>query len=325
MDRLKIAILGIVHQKGLDFLKNKNFEVFEINNFEAEYLKEKLEFVDGILLRTSKLNEDILRHCTKLKIISRHGVGYDNVDADYLNKKKIALGITSKSNAVSVAEHVMAFFIYLTKNLSSSDHLVRQGNFKKKSELPDFFELYEKKVLIIGFGRIGKEVAKRCHGFDMKVYVYDPFLKNNLIESHNCIPIEKNEGLALADYITIHLPLNENTKDFISKSELNFMKKNSVIVNTSRGGIINELDLYQALDKKLIKSAGIDVFDSEPPDPNHLFFKLDNILLTPHNAALTLECRKRMSIEAAENIYYFLEDKNKLNNENLVNKNFLQD
>ena len=229
MNKIKVAILGIVHQKGLDFLRQKDFEVFEVKNFEPEYLKEKLEFVDGILLRTSKLDKNILKNCSKLKIISRHGVGYDNVDADYLNQKKIALGITSKSNAVSVAEHVMTFFMYLTKNLSTSDKLVRDGNFKKKSELPDFFELYEKKVLIFGFGRIGKEVAKRCHGFGMKVYVYDPFLDNNVIEEHNCIPTGKKEGLSLADYITIHLPLNEDTKNFISKTEFNVMKKNSIV------------------------------------------------------------------------------------------------
>ena len=323
MNKIKVAILGIVHQKGLDFLRQKDFEVFEVKNFEPEYLKEKLEFVDGILLRTSKLDKNILKNCSKLKIISRHGVGYDNVDANYLNQKKIALGITSKSNAVSVAEHVMTFFMYLTKNLSTSDKLVRDGNFKKKSELPDFFELYEKKVLIFGFGRIGKEVAKRCHGFGMKVYVYDPFLDNNVIEEHNCIPTGKKEGLSLADYITIHLPLNEDTKNFISKTEFNVMKKNSIVINTSRGGIINEIDLYQALNEKMIKSAGIDVFESEPPDPNHPFFKLENILLTPHNAALTLECRMRMSQEAAENIYFYLKEKNKLNYENLVNKNYL--
>lgn len=323
MNKIKVAILGIVHQKGLDFLRQKDFEVFEVKNFEPEYLKEKLEFVDGILLRTSKLDKNILKNCSKLKIISRHGVGYDNVDANYLNQKKIALGITSKSNAVSVAEHVMTFFMYLTKNLSTSDKLVRDGNFKKKSELPDFFELYEKKVLIFGFGRIGKEVAKRCHGFGMQVYVYDPFLDNNVIEEHNCIPTGKKEGLSLADYITIHLPLNEDTRNFISKTEFNVMKKNSIVINTSRGGIINEIDLYQALNEKIIKSAGIDVFESEPPDPNHPFFKLDNILLTPHNAALTLECRMRMSQEAAENIYFFLKEKNKLNYENLVNKNYL--
>ena len=323
MNKIKVAILGIVHQKGKDFLRQKDFEVFEVKNFEPEYLKEKLEFVDGILLRTSKLDKNILKNCSKLKIISRHGVGYDNVDADYLNQKKIALGITSKSNAVSVAEHVMTFFMYLTKNLSTSDKLVRDGNFKKKSELPDFFELYEKKVLIFGFGRIGKEVAKRCHGFGMQVYVYDPFLDNSVIEEHNCIPTGKKEGLSLADYITIHLPLNEDTRNFISKTEFNVMKKNSIVINTSRGGIINEIDLYQALSEKIIKSAGIDVFESEPPDANHPFFKLDNILLTPHNAALTLECRMRMSQEAAENIYFFLKEKNKLNYENLVNKNYL--
>mgnify|MGYP006237950879 FL=1 len=205
---MKIAILGTVHPKGLEFLKNNKFEVFEVDNFEIQSLKESLKNVDGILLRTSKLDQDILQHCDNLKIISRHGVGYDNVDLDFLNKNKIALGITSTSNAASVSEHVMSFFIYLTKNLSLSDSLVKEGNFDKRSQLPDIFELYKKKVLIIGFGRIGKEVAKRCLGFDMEVYVYDPFLDSDSIKKSKCIPIEKNEGLALADFITIHLPLN---------------------------------------------------------------------------------------------------------------------
>ena len=182
---MKIAILGTVHPKGLEFLKDNEFEVFEVDNFEIQSLKESLKSVDGILLRTSKLDQDILQHCDKLKIISRHGVGYDNVDLDYLNKKKIALAITSTSNAVSVSEHVMSFFIYLTKNLSLSDSFVKQGNFERRSELPDIFELYEKKVLIMGFGRIGKEVAKRCKGFDMDVYVYDPFLNSDFIKEKN--------------------------------------------------------------------------------------------------------------------------------------------
>ena len=320
---MKIAILGTVHPKGLEFLKNNEFEVFEVDNFEIQSLKESLKNVDGILLRTSKLDQDILKHCDNLKIISRHGVGYDNVDLDFLNKNKIALGITSTSNAASVSEHVMSFFIYLTKNLSLSDRLVKEGNFDKRSQLPDFFELYKKKVLIIGFGRIGKEVAKRCLGFDMEVYVYDPFLDSDSIEKSKCIPIEKNEGLALADFITIHLPLNENTTNFISKSELNLMKKNTVLVNTSRGGIVNEDDLYQALKVKKIQGAGMDVYTSEPPEPDHPFFKLDNILLTPHNAALTLECRERMSLEASQNIVYFLKNMNELNKENLVNKKYL--
>ena len=320
---MKVAVLGKVDQKGLSFLRENEFKVIEIENFEIQNLKEQLKDVDGILLRTTKLDKEILEHCDNLKIISRHGVGYDNVDLDFLNENKIALCITSTSNAVSVAEHVLSFFIYLTKNLSLSDSLVKEGNFEKRSKLPNFFELYKKKVLIIGFGRIGKEVAKRCLGFDMEVYVYDPFLDNEIIIRNQCIPIEKNQGLAIADFITIHLPLNGDTKNFISQTELNLMRKNSILVNTSRGGIVNENDLCIALESKKIQGAGMDVFVSEPPESNHPFFKLDNILLTPHNAALTLECRERMSLEASQNIVFFLKNMSELNVENLVNKKYL--
>ena len=320
---MKVAVLGKVDPKGLSFLKENEFKVIEIENFEIQNLKERLTDVDGILLRTTRLDKEILQHCDNLKIISRHGVGYDNVDLDFLNENKIALCITSTSNAVSVAEHVLSFFIYLTKNLSLSDSLVKEGNFEKRSQLPNFFELYKKKVLIIGFGRIGKEVAKRCLGFDMEVYVYDPFLDNEIIIRNQCIPIEKNQGLAIADFITIHLPLNRDTKNFISQTELNQMRKNSILVNTSRGGIVNENDLCIALNSKKIQGAGMDVFVSEPPESNHPFFKLDNILLTPHNAALTLECRERMSLEASQNIVFFLNNMSELNVENLVNKKYL--
>ena len=320
---MKVAILGTIHPKGLEFLRENDLEVIEVKNFENQSLKEELKFVDAILLRTLKLDRDILQHCNNLKIISRHGVGYDNVDLDFLNERKIALGITSTSNAVSVSEHVMSFFIYLTKNLSLSDSYVKQGNFDKRSELPDIYELYEKKVLIMGFGRIGKEVAKRCQGFDMETYVYDPFLDSDYIKEKNCIPIEKDYGLDIADFVSIHLPLNKNTKNFISQKELELMKKSTVLVNTSRGGIVNENDLYRALKSKKIRGAGMDVFISEPPESNHPFFQLNNILLTPHNAALTLECRARMSLEASENIFYFLKNMPELNEENLVNKKFL--
>ena len=320
---MKVAVLGKVDPKGLSFLIENEFKVIEIESFEIQNLKEQLKDVDGILLRTTKLDKEILEHCDNLKIISRHGVGYDNVDLDFLNENKIALCITSTSNAVSVAEHVLSFFIYLTKKLSLSDSLVKEGNFEKRSQLPNFFELYKKKVLIIGFGRIGKEVAKRCLGFDMEVYVYDPFLDNEIIIRNQCIPIEKNQGLAIADFITIHLPLNRDTKNFISQTELNLMRKNSILVNTSRGGIVNEHDLCIALESKKIQGAGIDVFVSEPPESNHPFFKLDNILLTPHNAALTLECRERMSLEASQNIVFFLKNMSELNVENLVNKKYL--
>jgi D-3-phosphoglycerate dehydrogenase / 2-oxoglutarate reductase len=316
---MKIAILGNVHNDGWDVLKESEFECFEIKNFDENNLKIQLADVDAILLRTSNLNANILSNCKNLKIIARHGVGYDNVDLGYLNKNKIALSITGTSNAVSVAEYVLTSFLYLTKNTHLSDRLTREGNFKNKSSLPNFFELYQKNVLIVGFGRIGKEVAKRCKGFDANVYVYDPFVENKDIENNGCIPINKEEGIRLADYITVHLPLNAKTKNFISSKEFSSMKKTSIIVNSARGGIINEQALIEALEKKNLLAAGVDVFEKEPPDQNNPLFKLPNVLLSPHNAALTLECRKRMAREAAQLIVYYLTDKNKLNLSNLVN------
>ena len=320
---MKIAILGNIHSKGWEVLEKANFESFEILNFAENNLKKELKDVDGILIRTANLNSNILSNCNNLKIVARHGVGYDNVDLEYLNNNKIPLAITGTANAVSVAEHVLTAFLYLTKNISLSDKLTRDGNFKEKSSLPNFFELYIKNILILGFGRIGKAVAKRCLGFDTNVYVFDPFVNKKDIEEFNCIPIDKNDGIKLADYISIHLPLTKDTKNFISEKELSLIKKSAIIVNTARGGIINEESLLQSLENKKIFGAALDVFEKEPPQDNHPFFKLSNVLLSPHNAALTLECRQRMATEAASNIVNFLNNQQNLNLDNFVNKDKL--
>ena len=322
---MKIAIIGSIHQSGLNILKENNFDILEIVNLEINSLKKELEEVDGIVLRTAELKENVLSKCKNLKIIARHGVGYDNVDIKFLNKNNIALGITGTSNAVSVAEHVMTMFLYLTKKINISDSLVKKGDFIKKNTLPSFFELYNKNILILGFGRIGRELAKRCLSFDTKVYVFDPFIDNEIIKQHNCIPIEsKEEGIRVADYISIHMPLNEKTKNFISYDEFKISKNNLILVNTARGGIINEKALFQALKNKSILGAGLDVFENEPPIKSNSLLSLNNILLTPHNAALTLECRTRMSIEACENIIYFLNKNKKLNEKNIVNSNLIK-
>ena len=276
--------------------------------------------VDAILLRTTKLSNDVISYCKKLKIVSRHGVGYDNVNIDYLSENNIALGITSTSNAVSVAEHVLTSFLYLSKNIHLSDKLTREGRFNDKSSLPNFFELYQKNIVIFGFGRIGRAVAKRCLGFEANVYVYDPFVSKNVVEENNCKVIDKTSGLKIADYISIHLPLNNNTNNFINKQELSIMKETAIVVNTARGGIINEASLVNALQNKIILGAGLDVFEKEPPDENHPLFNLDNVILSPHNAALTIECRKRMAVESAENIAFFLLNNKKLNLNNIVNR-----
>ena len=321
---MKIAVMGEIHQDGWEIFKGNNLESFEILNFEENSLKKELSEVDAILLRTARLSNDVISCCKKLKIVSRHGVGYDNVNLEYLNQNDIALGITSTSNAVSVAEHVLTSFLYLSKNIHLSDKLTREGRFNDKSSLPNFFELYQKNIVIFGFGRIGKAVAKRCLGFEANVYVYDPFIIKNVIEENNCKVVDKITGLKIADYISIHLPLNEDTKNFIDEQELSIMKKTSIVVNTARGGIINEAPLVNALQNKKILGAGLDVFEKEPPDANHPLFNLNNVILSPHNAALTIECRKRMAVESAENITFFLLNNNKLNLNNIVNKNELR-
>ena len=321
---MKIAVLGEIHQDGWKVFENNKLESFELFNIDESNLKKELRKVDAILLRTAKLSNDVISYCKKLKIVSRHGVGYDNVNIDYLSENNIALGITSTSNAVSVAEHVLTSFLYLSKNIHLSDKLTREGRFNDKSSLPNFFELYQKNIVIFGFGRIGRAVAKRCLGFEANVYVYDPFVSKNVVEENNCKVIDKTSGLKIADYISIHLPLNNNTKNFINEQELSIMKETAIVVNTARGGIINEASLVNALQNKIILGAGLDVFEKEPPDENHPLFNLDNVILSPHNAALTIECRKRMAIESAENIAFFLLENKKLNLNNIVNKNELK-
>ena len=321
---MKIAVLGEIHQDGWKVFEENNFESFELLNFEEHNLKRELKEVDAILLRTARLNNDVISSCKKLKVVSRHGVGYDNVNVDYLNQNNIALGITSTSNAVSVAEHVLTSFLYLSKNIHLSDRLTREGRFNDKSSLPNFFELYQKNVVIFGFGRIGKAVAKRCLGFDANVYVYDPFVSKDVVEENKCKVIDKINGIEIADYISIHLPLNADTKNFIDEQELSTMKETAIVINTARGGIINESSLVYALQNKKILGAGLDVFENEPPDENHPLFNLDNVILSPHNAALTIECRKRMAVESAENIAFFLLNNKKLNLNNIVNKDELK-
>ena len=320
---MKVGVVGEIHKSGFEIFEKNNIEYFVTENKEENQLKEELKDVDGIVVRTVKLNKNILSNAKNLKVVARHGVGYDNVDTNFLNENKIALAITGTANSVSVSEHVMTMMLCLTKNIFESDKLVKNNKFKEKAKLPNFFELYQKKILILGFGRIGKALAKRCLAFDMQVYIHDPFVSSDEILKLNYIPIEKEKGFKIADYISIHLPLNDNTKDLISYDSFNICKSNLILINSARGGIVNEEALYEALKNKKIFAAGLDVFEIEPPINNHKLFSLQNTLLTPHNSALTLECRKRMAIESCENVYNFLTKSKKLNESNIINFNIL--
>ena len=309
----KIAIIEKIEDSGLKLLdKNPNFEYEIINNTTKNNLKEKLSNFDGLTLRVAKLDSDILQTCKKLKVISRHGVGYDNVDVNYLKKNNITLMITATGNAVTVAEHAIYMMISLSKGIVSYDTAVRSGDFKKNVSQIETYELFNKKVLIAGFGRIGRNLIKRCLGFEMKVDVYDPFVSDQIIKSFGGNKVENlNSAVTNADYISIHMPLNEKTKNLINMKVLKTMKKNTIIINTARGGVINEKDLDQALNEKIIFGAGLDVFEKEPPDTDNPLLKNNRVLLSPHSSSFTKECKSRMSIETVQNIIDFFENKTK--------------
>ena len=306
----KIAVIEQIHEDGLEILdKSSKYEYELITNVSEENLIKKLPEFDGCTLRVSKLNENILKHCPNLKVISRHGVGYDNVDLPFIKKRNISLLITATANAVAVAEHVIYMMLSISKSINKYDNEVRSGNFKKNALNIETLELFNKEMLIIGFGRIGKSLIKRCLGFEMKVNIYDPFVTSDIIKKFGGNKIENLEkGLEDCDYLSLHIPLTEKTKNMINYEKIKTMKKNAIIINTSRGGIINEIDLDKALKDNVIFGAGLDVFEKEPIDKNNPLIHNKKVLLSPHSATFTNECKSRMAIETTKNIIDFFDN-----------------
>ena len=315
----KIGVIEKIHDKGLELLdKNKKFQYEIIEDISKENLIKELPKFDGITLRVAKLGNEILSKCKKLKVISRHGVGYDNVDIKYLKSNNIKLLITATANAVSVAEHVMYMILTLSKGITQYDQMVRSGQFRNAANKLLTFELLNKEILIMGFGRIGKILIKRCLGFDMKVNVYDPFVEKKYIEEQGGNKIEDLDlFLKTADYLSIHMPLNDKTRNLINLNKLKTMKKNVIIINTARGGIINEKDLDEAVKNNIIFGAGLDVFVNEPIENDSPLLKNKKILLSPHSATFTQECTIRMGIQTVQNLIDFFE--NKLQKNMIVN------
>jgi len=307
----KVAVVKNIHPSAIKLLQNNSqFEFEVIEDFSKENLIKKLPSFDAITLKTTKLDSEIINNCKKLKIISRHGVGLDNIDISSIKVNNITLTITTKANAIAVSEHVMFMILNISKGVDMYDKTVRKGEFSNRSKLDKSFELWNKKILIIGFGRVGKNLINKCQAFGMKIYVYDPFVDQKVIENFKAIKIDDlNEFLKETDYVSIHAPLNKETRNLININNLKTMKKSSIIINTSRGGIINEKDLNEALNKGLIYGAGLDVFEKEPPDENNPLLKNKKIFFSPHSATFTNECMERMGIEAVENIFDFFSNK----------------
>ena len=314
----KILIIQPIHQEGIKLLQNNSEYEFEVvENIEINFLKNKIKNCDGISIRTAKLNGEVIEAANNLKIISRHGVGYDNIDLKVSKQKNITLAITATANAVAVAEHVMFMILNISKRGNMYDDTVKSGKFNERNKLPKTVELWNKNILIAGFGRIGQALIKRCLGFEMNVFVFDPFVSKEFIEKRGGTKVDNlSETSKDMDAISLHIPLNDKTKNIINYELLKYMKKNCIIINAARGGIINEVDLDRALNENLVFGAGLDVFETEPPTENNPLLKNKKVFLSPHTAAFTEECMIRMSKETIQNIFDFfdgsLEDSKKV-------------
>ena len=311
MSKKKILIIQPIHEAGIKLLmNNSNYEYEIIENLEAQDIKSKISNCDAISIRTAKLSGELINCSKNLKIISRHGVGYDNIDLTASKEKNITLAITSTANAVAVAEHVLFMLLNIAKRKSMYDDSVKSGNFSNRNKLPKTIEIWNKNILIAGFGRIGQCLIKRCKGFEMNVFVYDPFVSKEVVESLGGKKVENLEdSIKNMDAVSLHVPLNDKTKNLINYNLLRTMKKNCIIINAARGGVINEIDLDRALNENLIFGAGLDVFEKEPPDQNNPLLKNKKVFLSPHTAAFTEECMVRMGKETIQNIIDFFEKK----------------
>ena len=311
MSKKKILIIQPIHEAGIKLLTdNSNYEYEILENLEAQDIKSKISNCDAISIRTAKLSGELINCSKNLKIISRHGVGYDNIDLTASKEKNITLAITATANAIAVAEHVLFMLLNIAKRKSMYDDSVKSGNFSNRNKLPKTIEIWNKNILIAGFGRIGQCLIKRCLGFEMNVFVYDPFVSKEVVESLGGIKVENLEdSIKNMDAVSLHVPLNDKTKNLINYNLLRTMKKNCIIINAARGGVINEIDLDRALNENLIFGAGLDVFEKEPPDQNNPLLKNDKVFLSPHTAAFTEECMVRMGKETIQNIIDFFEKK----------------
>lgn len=287
-------------------------------NDEFLALVKKEAPVSGWTLGATRINADVIDAAQALDVTARIGVGYDAVDVPEHTKRNIPVMIAGTANSPSVAEQAMFMMMWLAKRSSDLDTVVRSGNWLDRMQnVP--FDLFEKTVVIVGFGRIGTRTAKRCDAMDMTVLIYDPYVDDAAITAAGYEPVsDLDKALTRADFVSIHCPKTPESLGMFNKDRLAHMKPTAYIVNTARGGIIDEADLHQALVDKKIAGAGLDVFVEEPINLDNPLLKLDNVITSPHMAGVTREALARMGFNAVKNILSVFDGKP--NVENTINK-----
>jgi D-3-phosphoglycerate dehydrogenase len=265
-------------------------------------LHEKLREVSGIALSFTRFGQPELDAAPLMQVVARIGVGFDAVDVPALTRRRVPLMVVGEANARSVAEHAVAFIFALAKRVPDMDRRVHQGvAHDRKSGLPG--EVAGKTLLIVGFGRIGTRTAPRCKALEMEVLVYDPYVPADAVRQAGYEPVaDLDEALARADYVTIHCPKNAETIGMFDADRLARMKPGAFLVNTARGGIVDEAALADALTTGQIGGAALDVFDPEPPPASHPLLHMDMVIASPHMAGVTVESMAAMAVMTARNI-----------------------
>jgi D-3-phosphoglycerate dehydrogenase / 2-oxoglutarate reductase len=258
--------------------------------------------VNGVILGLTRFGEVECTLGRAMQVVARIGVGYDTIDVPALTRRRIPLMLAGTANSSSVAEHALFLMLALAKRGAELHALVRGGRWSERlTAVP--IDLLGKTVLVIGFGRTGTRVAKRCLAMEMNVLVYDPYQPAASVRAAGCEPIsDLDADLPRADFVTIHCPKTAETIGMFSAARLQRMKKTAYLVNTARGGIVEESALHAALTAGTIAGAGLDVFDREPAAPDHPLLQLANVISSPHMAGVTRESIDRMAVQAAGNV-----------------------
>lgn len=285
-------------------LRDAGCEWIKITGTDMKQQKEVIKEADALIAGLEYIGEELMDAAPKLKVISRYGVGYENVDAQAALMRGIQITITPGANGNSVADLAVALMLDVARNVTVMDQ-----EMKKQHQIrPQGLELYGKTLGVIGAGRIGRGVAERCRGFNMKILVFDVYQNEEFIKETGAEYVSMETLLSEADFITIHSPLTKETKNMISTEQFGMMKRDAVLVNTARGGIVDEDALYEALSSGRIRGAALDATVNEPPY-NSPLMQCSNCILTPHAGAATREASSRMSIMAAENVVTILRGK----------------
>lgn len=303
-----LLIAGKLHPSGIDLVKSAPGVTFDyVEEVSEPSYAPLIAKADGLVIRTQPLSAATVAKGERLRIVSRHGVGYDTVDLPALNERGITLAVVGDVNSVSVAEQAMMLLLAAAKRVIRSDRAVRGEGWSWRNGLEPG-ELWHKRLLIVGFGRSGRHLARMAAGFGMEVRAFDPFLARQGWPEGPVAPVaDIAEGLAWADFVSVHAPRTE--KPAIGAPELAVMKPSAILVNTSRGGVVDEAALIASLQAGRLAAAGLDVFEDEPPRADNPLLGMDQVVLSPHVAGLTTECAERMAMSAVQNVLDFFADR----------------